>query len=79
MDIVEKPAHFDPVRRFFQPANVNMSEREKLYIYFNENDADGIKDVEKDTKQNIYYDLRGRRVISPQKGIYIRNGKKVIL
>lgn len=61
------------------PANVNMSEREKLYIYFNENAADGIKDVEKDTKQDIYYDLRGHRIISPQKGIYIRNGKKVIL
>ena len=27
----------------------------------------------------IYYDLNGRRVENPEKGIYIVNGKKVIL
>ena len=26
-----------------------------------------------------YYDLQGRRVMQPQKGIYIRNGKKVVV
>ena len=30
-------------------------------------------------KKNIIYDLTGRRVTSPKKGIYIINGKKVIL
>lgn len=26
-----------------------------------------------------YYDLQGRRVINPEKGIYIRNGKKIVI
>ncbi|MDE5794842.1 MAG: M6 family metalloprotease domain-containing protein [Muribaculaceae bacterium] len=31
-----------------------------------------------DDSDNIYYDLSGRRVINPGKGIYIKNGKKVV-
>lgn len=30
-------------------------------------------------KDDCYYDLMGRRVATPQKGIYIKNGKKIIL
>ena len=28
---------------------------------------------------NVYYDLAGRRVAQPTKGIYIFNGKKVMM
>jgi len=28
---------------------------------------------------NLYYDLQGRRVMNPTRGLYIVNGKKVIL
>lgn len=31
------------------------------------------------TKTNVYYDLSGRRVMRPQHGLYIVNGKKVII
>ncbi|MDE5870455.1 MAG: M6 family metalloprotease domain-containing protein [Muribaculaceae bacterium] len=31
-----------------------------------------------DDQDNIYYDLMGRRVENPGKGIYIRNGKKIL-
>lgn len=31
------------------------------------------------TKDNVYYDLSGRRVMRPQHGLYIVNGKKVII
>ena len=31
------------------------------------------------TKANVYYDLSGRRVMRPQHGLYIVNGKKVII
>lgn len=31
-----------------------------------------------DKSNDSYYDLQGRKVIAPQKGIYIKNGKKVI-
>ncbi|MDE6479836.1 MAG: M6 family metalloprotease domain-containing protein [Muribaculaceae bacterium] len=43
----------------------------------NPNSAIIIKDVENNEK--VYYDLTGRRVSNPGKGIYIVNGKKVIL
>ncbi len=38
-----------------------------------------IKNMKVGIEDNIYYDLQGRRVLYPQKGIYIVNGKKVIL
>ncbi len=38
-----------------------------------------IKNMKVGINDNIYYDLQGRRVLYPQKGIYIVNGKKVIL
>jgi hypothetical protein len=31
------------------------------------------------TKDNVYYDLSGRRIAQPTKGLYIVNGKKVII
>jgi hypothetical protein len=33
----------------------------------------------KDNNQNQYYDLQGRKVAKPNKGIYIVNGKKVVI
>lgn len=32
-----------------------------------------------ETQDGIYYDLMGRRVSSPSKGIYIQNGKKIVI
>ncbi len=45
-------------------------------------DGDGttaIKNMKVGTEDNIYYDLQGRRVLYPKKGLYIVNGKKVII
>ncbi|WP_036892718.1 leucine-rich repeat protein [Prevotella dentasini] len=36
-----------------------------------------LKTVE--TEDDVYYDLQGRRVVRPVHGIYIKNGKKVVL
>lgn len=43
-------------------------------------DATGISDIKTtdDSANGIYYDLQGRRVEKPTKGIYIVNGKKVV-
>ena len=38
----------------------------------------GIETVKTATQQNTYFDLQGRRVAQPAKGLYIVNGKKVI-
>lgn len=32
-----------------------------------------------DAREDVYHDLSGRRVLNPTRGIYIRNGRKVIL
>ncbi len=42
-------------------------------------DATAIKNIKVGKEDNIYYDLQGRRVLYPTKGLYIVNGKKVIL
>ncbi len=42
-------------------------------------DVTAIKNVKVGTEDNVYYDLQGRRVLYPTKGLYIVNGKKVIL
>ncbi len=39
----------------------------------------GVEAIESADTGNVYYDLTGRRVSSPVKGIYISNGKKVII
>ena len=39
----------------------------------------GIDNVNANVNDNSYFDLQGRRVAQPTKGLYIVNGKKVIL
>ncbi len=42
--------------------------------------VDGIKDMKQNTsKSSVYYDLQGRRIAKPAKGIYINNNKKVVV
>ncbi len=39
----------------------------------------GISSVHSNAESGVYYSLNGQRVENPNKGIFIRNGKKVIL
>lgn len=39
----------------------------------------GIKNVKADAQNGAYYNLAGQKVANPQKGLFIQNGKKVIL
>ena len=38
-----------------------------------------ISDVKRQNGESAVYDLQGRRVEQPRSGLYIRNGKKVII
>ena len=50
------------------------------FIGFGEDDTTGIESVEQATKaDNQYFNLAGQRVAQPTKGLYIVNGKKVII
>lgn len=52
-------------------------------IVFGDSETTGINAVtpnaENTIKDNIYYDLSGRRVTNPKRGLYIINGKKVLI
>ena len=55
----------------------------KLILHFDDDDTTtAIEEVTTDegnTGNDIFYNLNGQRVSNPQKGIYIRQGKKVIV
>ena len=56
----------------------------KLTFFSLDGSATAIEDVEAETRQadegeKVYYNLRGQRVTTPTKGIYILNGKKVVV
>ena len=38
-----------------------------------------IKDVTVETANDDMYDLQGRRIVNPDKGVFIKNGKKVVI
>lgn len=42
-------------------------------------DPSGVDTVEATDADKVFYDLTGRRVMTPSKGIYISNGKKIIV
>ncbi len=48
-------------------------------ISFSFNEATGISNVNVNHNSNSYYDLQGRRVETPRKGLYINNGKKMVV
>jgi hypothetical protein len=67
----------------YLPANFAGSSEARFFSLFDD-DATGISDAtrlndnEKMTNDNCF-DLQGRRVAQPQKGLYIVNGKKVVI
>lgn len=51
-----------------------------LNIAFDDDEVTGVKSIENGQRTiDNYYDLQGRRVAQPSKGLYIVNGKKVII
>lgn len=49
----------------------------KIKLVFN--DETGIKNIKITTGDKYVYDLQGRQVASPVKGMYIKNGRKVVI
>ena len=65
---------------FVVPASIDPNHAPKLSID-GEGEATEIisLDNERVIMDNVYYDLSGRRVMNPTKGLYIVNGRKVII
>ena len=51
----------------------------RSFIGFDATETTAIENVNVNMNVNEIYDLQGRRVVAPQKGLYIINGKKVVL
>ena len=51
----------------------------KLAISFDDGDATAIDEVKSTKQDGVFYNLNGMRVNAPQKGIYILNGKKIVV
>lgn len=51
----------------------------RLTIVFDEGMATGIANTNRESTDNRYFNLNGQQVKTPQKGMYIVNGKKVII
>ena len=52
-----------------------------LTISLGDDETTGLRSIDngKMTIDNVYYDLSGRRVAQPTKGVYVVNGKKVVI
>lgn len=73
-------AHINPFRAYVRIPKADGS-RSVLNINFGSEETTGITDVKREVlnDNNQYYNLNGQRVAQPVKGLYINNGKKVIL
>ena len=55
------------------------SETKAVKLMFDDGESTGIDEVNRvESKEDVIYDLQGRRMKNPSKGIYIINGKKVV-
>ncbi len=55
------------------------SVNEALTYYVTVDNTTGINAITIDADKNLIYDLQGRRVTKPSKGLYIINGKRVVM
>lgn len=66
-------------------SNANPAKGQGLFVYKltwtpSEGGTTGITQIENKAKEDdVYYNLQGMRVEAPKKGVFIRNGKKVVL
>ena len=67
-----------PTNRAYLQTTINASDESRIELTFD--GQTGIATVNRETTtNNRYFDLQGRRVAQPTKGLYIVNGKKVII
>jgi len=67
-----------PANKAYYQCASNASARSFLYMETG-NETTAIDAIEKVDDEGTVYDLQGRSVSNPRKGIYIRNGKKIII
>ena len=52
----------------------------KVLVFDMEEETDGVEVIQNSkSKIQNYFDLSGRRVTNPRQGIYVKNGRKVVI
>ena len=70
--------------QFIGPKDENDASLAKMMIVFDDEEMGGVTDIKnvetvKTHHDNAYYTLQGIKVLNPTKGIYIHNGKKIVI
>ncbi len=66
--------------RCYLPISMNVNARLTISFADDDNETTAIENVNRETiTNNNYYDMQGRKVAQPAKGLYIVNGKKVVI
>ena len=72
-------------KAYMNVSDLGDSEARGLKIVFDESETTGIQSIEESTPdpsrmgREVIYDLQGRKVAKPSRGMYIVNGKKVVI
>ena len=66
-------------KAYLKVANGDVPEARSFGFVFDEEEATGINTVAKDAESGQFFNLAGQRVAQPTKGLYIVNGRKVIV
>ena len=75
--VTTQAATLPAFRGYFKVSTDAISKARRLGVSF-DNNATGITNVKKANGKAVYFDLQGRRVSKPNKGLYVVNGKKVV-
>jgi hypothetical protein len=77
---INNKAHVDEEHAYLDLNNSNAHARLTISFDDNNNGATGIDAIESnDQSKEVIYNLRGQRVQKPTKGVYIINGKKMVV
>ena len=68
-----------PVGKAYLDASDISSEARSLSLVFADDETTGIQSVDKAANENVIYNLAGQRVTAPANGLFIMNGKKIIV
>lgn len=74
----ETRSNYTGVKLIFKTNGGNNTNEEEL-VSEDGGFPDGIEEVKQDTGNGAFYNLNGTLVTTPRKGVYIHNGKKVII
>lgn len=75
----DKPSRYKLELTGYDEDNQETDDLFTCYIEYDPSGTNAIEGIAADSASADYFDLQGRRIASPTKGIYISNGKKIIL